>query len=302
MEKILDNTSCHCCKEGEYLSFRNIWNSKDKDLHSKKFFIYEIKDYIPNLNEAIEDSYMCLNANCKHVYRHFKKDIAAFHRDDYRKKELVENHTNTLLSMGDEQKILKRHERFKTALHIVKSYIKPEHDVLEVASGRGYFLGLAKNYFKSITGMDIDPKTKIHNSQINPEVNYIVSDFNEMKETKKYDCLLAFDVLEHIENLNSFVKKAYNLTDKYVLIQVPIGRPIIPPNAAAMENKPIYTDNAGQNVSLEFDGHLHYFTENSLIRLFTKDNLFECSFIYKSKPKQLASGLEILAVFKKQGD
>jgi hypothetical protein len=113
---------------------------------------------------------------------------------------------------------------------------------------------------------------------------------------------LAFDVLEHVENLNDFVKKAYNLTEKYVLIQVPIGRPIIPPNATSMKNKPTYTDNAGQNVSLEFDGHLHYFTQNSLVRLFTKDNLFKCSFIYKSKPEQLANGFEILAVFEKQGD
>jgi len=48
-----------------------------------------------------------------------------------------------------------------------------------------------------------------------------------------------------------------------------------------------------------FDGHLHYFTELSIIRLFTKNDVFKCVFMYKTKPGEVAGGPELLCVFEK---
>ena len=288
---------CHCCDDGCYKSFSDIVN--DKEIISDKVYIHAIKSHIPNFNEAIEDSYMCLNAACKHIYRNYRDDIISHHVDDYRDHQWSKETKS--LDMGSEEKIKLRSARFKNILHMIETHVDKDSDVLEIASGRGYFLLLVKNYFKSITGMDIDPKTKIHNETINPEVPYIVSDFLEMDEDKQYDVIFALDVLEHIENIQDFPKKISKLAKK-VVVQVPTDRPIVPPNVHLMHPKPEYKTTDGSLLSVEFDGHLHYFTEFSLNNLFTKDNIFKCSFLYKSKAGELAGGPEILAVYEKIGD
>ena len=291
---------CHCCGQDTYESYLSILHSRDIDKHSNKAYIHSLFHYAPSI-DAMEDSYMCLNPLCKHTYRNYKGDIKDFHKNDYRAHQLSKS--DGFLDMGSEKKMLLRRKRFQMALRFVISHAKPKHNILEIASGRGYFLTIAKNYFKSATGMDIDPKTKVHNSRINPEVDYIVCDFLEMPEDKKYDVIFAFDVLEHIENIKDFPKKIHKLGEK-VVIQVPVNRPIIPPNLHLLDEKdrPIYRDNAGNKLQTKFDGHLHYFTENSLHNLFTKDNLFKCVFCYTSKAGELAAGQELLAVYEKIGD
>ena len=122
-----------------------------------------------------------------------------------------------------------------------------------------------------------------------------------MDEDKQYDVIFALDVLEHIEDIQSFPKKISKLAKK-VVVQVPTDRPIIPPNIHLMHPKPKYTTADGYPVSTDFDGHLHYFTEFSLNNLFTKDNMFKCLFLYKSEACELAGGPEILAVYEKIGD
>jgi len=281
------------------MSFEDMWAAGNKKNTSEKFYVYEKLPFMPNLEESIKDSYMCINPMCKHIYRHYKKDIEEFHKTEYRKIQQT-SPTDNRLTMGSSEEVILKKRRFMNALHILQSVLARDQDVLEVASGRGYFLLTAKNYFKSLTGMDIDPKTKEHNAIINPDTPYIVSNILEYPENKQYDSVVAFDVLEHIEDIGLFVEKMHSIARKSVVIQVPVDRPIIPPNAHLMENIKPYVDDAGNKISMGFDGHIQYFSENSLNNLFTKDNLFKCVFMGKAMHGQLATGCEILAVFAKQ--
>jgi hypothetical protein len=109
-----------------------------------------------------------------------------------------------------------------------------------------------------------------------------------LPENKKYDIVVAMDVLEHVENIKEFAQKMHSLTNKYAVIQIPVERGLKCPNDPALQG------------GREFDGHLHYFSEFSLNNLFIKDDMFKCVFMYKSFPKELANGREIFAIFEKK--
>ena len=89
------------------------------------------------------------------------------------------------------------------------------------------------------------------------------------------------DMLEHIEGVNEFVIKMDSIVREYIVVQVPIARALPPVNP-------------------NFDGHVHYFSEDSLKTLFTKKDFFECVHIHTSLPNELANGRELIAVFKKR--
>ncbi len=160
-----------------------------------------------------------------------------------------------------------------------------------MASGRGYALNVAKEILKSVTGSDIDPKVVDHNKIFNPDVEIRLYDILKMPEEDKYDVIMAFDVLEHIEEADKFASKMYGLANKYVMIQVPVDRKIAPPNFHLIKNPEPH--------HAPFDGHVHYFTEHSLNNLFTKDGMFKCVFMYKTERGEVANGREIMAVFEK---
>ena len=166
-----------------------------------------------------------------------------------------------------------------------------DYNVIEIAPGRGFFLGVIKNYFNSISGVDIDPKVIAHNKILYDNIDIQLYNVLDMPENQKYDVVFAFDILEHLENINKFALKAHALANKYIVVQVPIGRPIVPPNYHLLKNP--------KEHHTPFDGHLHYFSQFSLNNLLTKDGLFECVLMYKTHPFETAGGRELLTVFKK---
>jgi hypothetical protein len=233
-----------------------------------------------HIRGAPKGTYSC--TTCKHIYRHsYMKTALEFHSQggDYRKGE-YDTETGMFKDIYKmPTKVAIRRQRVNAQLSMVSEYISKEQTALEVASGKGFLLTELKDRFSEVTGMDLHPAVAKHNNVVNPHADFIVCDYLKMKEEKKYDVILAFDVMEHIEDANKFVEKTAALANEYAIIQVPADRKLKPINPG-------------------FDGHVHYFSEQSLKAIFTKNNLFDCMFMYKSKPKELANGREILAVFK----
>jgi hypothetical protein len=224
------------------------------------------------------DTYRC--PSCGHIHRHYYFSSLDFHAGDkYREGQF--DIEKDLFKEVSPQEREKRKERVLKQLSIVGEYISPNQTALEVASGKGFMLSEAKHFFKKLTGNDLHPTVAKHNKLTNPEVEILVCDILDIAEDTKYDTVLAFDVLEHIEDANSFVNKISAITNKYVVVQVPVDRSLPPPNP-------------------NFDGHVHYFSKASLNELFTKNNLFQCRFMYKSKRGELANGPELIAVFERQ--
>ena len=299
------STKCHCCDEGIYISM--------SDVHDKYLQIAQSKQTDPlnqrdinkedNYNncclieisrnhdivtpqEDLVDSYFCSMTDCKHIYRDYYEDISDFHAGEYRQDQIM---GDNLLDMGDRNRWQMRIDRCNRQLNMVSGFIDENDKCLELAVGRGYMLSVAKKYFTDMNGVDIDPKTIEHNKITNPEVNLILANILDLPEDTKYDVLIAMDVLEHVEDLNGFINKIYNITNKYIILQVPVDRPLIPPNFHLLKNP--------KRHQTKFDGHLHYFTKLSILKLFTKNNLFKSKFMYKSVPGELAGGPELLCVF-----
>lgn len=233
-----------------------------------------------------KDTYRC--KQCKHIYRHsYITSALETHSlgGTYRNKEYdVENETfQDLEKLKGKKHLIIRAERVKKQLDTVINFFSKSDTVLEVASGKGFMLTQLLDYFDNVTGMDLHPYVKNYNKKNNPRAEFIVCDFLEFPEENKYDVIFAMDVMEHIEDANKFVNKMAALANKYVVVQVPVDRSLKLVN----------------NKSKGFDGHVHYFSEESLKSVFTKNNLFQCEFIYKSKRHELANGPELIAVFKR---
>lgn len=104
--------------------------------------------------------------------------------------------------------------------------------ILDVGCGGGLVSeGIAK-LGADVTGIDFIEENirvaKKHAKQSKLEINYIVKDFEKERLTSKYDVIIIFEVLEHLENWMSFLEKIQkNLKPKGVLIASTINRNLI---------------------------------------------------------------------------
>ena len=104
--------------------------------------------------------------------------------------------------------------------------------ILDIGCGGGLVSeGIAK-LGADVTGIDFIEENirvaKKHAKQSKLEINYIVKDFEKERLTSKYDVIIIFEVLEHLENWKSFLEKIQkNLKPKGVLIASTINRNLI---------------------------------------------------------------------------
>ena len=104
--------------------------------------------------------------------------------------------------------------------------------ILDLGCGGGLVSeGIAK-LGADVTGIDFIEENirvaKKHAKQNKLEINYIVKDFEKERLTSKYDVIIIFEVLEHLENWKSFLEKIQkNLKPKGVLIASTINRNLI---------------------------------------------------------------------------
>ena len=104
--------------------------------------------------------------------------------------------------------------------------------ILDLGCGGGLVSeGIAK-LGADVTGIDFIEENirvaKKHAKQSKLEINYIVKDFEKERLSSKYDVIIIFEVLEHLENWKSFLEKIQkNLKPKGVLIASTINRNLI---------------------------------------------------------------------------
>ncbi|MBT3777987.1 MAG: bifunctional 2-polyprenyl-6-hydroxyphenol methylase/3-demethylubiquinol 3-O-methyltransferase UbiG [Pelagibacteraceae bacterium] len=104
--------------------------------------------------------------------------------------------------------------------------------ILDLGCGGGLVSeGIAK-LGADVTGIDFIEENirvaKKHAKQSKLEINYIVKDFEKERLTSKYDVIIIFEVLEHLENWKFFLEKIQkNLKPKGVLIASTINRNLI---------------------------------------------------------------------------
>ena len=223
-------------------------------------------------NAVIPDTFFCIH--CNHIFRKYNGDVVEYHRKKYR-------------SSGEEGSDMYPESERKHYINNIKKVVLPYIDknmtALEIGSGDGLFAKEIKNHLLNITCLDVDSKMTKMCSDFGFES--LTGDVLELEETKKFDVVFGFDVLEHVLDIQSFKEKANKIVNKFLILQVPVNRNLVPPN------------DYNRGTADSFDGHSHYFNSKSITELFRE--YFDVVKIGMSRHGELARGQEMLCIFKK---
>jgi predicted TPR repeat methyltransferase len=187
--------------------------------------------------------------SCGHGFREYTGDIIEYHARDYRKmfnrtsNEFDKNGTVTKKFHDVRKDIVSR--RYE----IVKKYLNKHKSVLDIGSGAGTFANEISSISGSIECLELDPALVKESRRLGFKT--YCSDFDSCKFNQKYDIVFAWHVLEHIVDIDKFIIKCKELANEYIIIEVPSKR----------------------KAKDRFDGHVHYFNEDSLTRLFNNHGL-----------------------------
>lgn len=108
---------------------------------------------------------------------------------------------------------------------LIKKLIKNKGSLLDIGAGIGIFINAFKKIRTSIelTACDINFEAISYLKSKFPNVNTINSDFLNLDENKKYDCITLWDAFEHLVDPKKFIKKIYKLLKRngYLVLSTP---------------------------------------------------------------------------------
>ena len=91
-------------------------------------------------------------------------------------------------------------------------------EILDIGCGGGLLTEPMSRLGGNLTGIDASEKNiniaKIHAKKNNLKINYICSSPEKLNTKKKYDVILNMEVVEHVENLEIFIKSSSSLLKK----------------------------------------------------------------------------------------
>ena len=109
--------------------------------------------------------------------------------------------------------------------HLVKEFnIKNKNkplsklEILDIGCGGGLLTEPMHRLGGKLTGVDASKKNiniaKIHAKKKKLKINYICSSPEKLKSSKKYDVILNMEIVEHVRDLNFFIKSSSHLLKK----------------------------------------------------------------------------------------
>lgn len=204
--------------------------------------------------------YKCIE--CRHTYIAYDGDGLMYHKVLYRTPGQAGSRANHEQTGEIENGKFtpgfhKRRENIcKKRIEFINPFINEVDSLLDIGAGGGTFLNMVKDKFTLAEGTEISDVCNA--SLTNDGYKVYHGAFTQMKIDKVYDLVTCWHVLEHIQDLTTFPQKLFDVTGKYAILEVPINRRLRNPDDA-------------------FDGHFHYFSEQSLRCLF--EDLFEVDYI-----------------------
>ena len=91
-------------------------------------------------------------------------------------------------------------------------------DILDIGCGGGLLCEPLSRFGANVTGIDASEKninvTKIHSKKNNLKITYICSSPENLDLKKKFDVILNMEVVEHVNDVNFFIKKSSEFLKK----------------------------------------------------------------------------------------
>jgi len=153
---------------------------------------------------------VCSGCNFHFIPPHFRKTIQY---TQYKNADV----TKAVRSGNNWVKIQRHKLRFK----FIRKYIKGGH-LFDLGAGWGHFMLAARELGYETTGIEIAEQPYLYCvNDLKLPVKHI--DFFEMDPALKYDIITMWDVLEHIDMADVFLKKCnvHTKTGGYLFLQVP---------------------------------------------------------------------------------
>jgi len=200
---------------------------------------------------SVKDVYKC--PSCKHVFVDYQDDGLSYHRNEYRTNKHGNRTTGEVIDGKFTDKFHSvRHHIMKSRCNIIKNIVDDCDSMLDIGAGGGSFVNMVRDRFKHL---QIDCQ-EISNLCVNNLIEYgyenvYHGDINDIDFNKSYDLVTCWHVLEHIKDLHAFVDTVDKITNRYLILEVPIKRRLRYPNDGG------------------WDGHYHYFSEESMRMLFS---------------------------------
>ncbi len=122
--------------------------------------------------------------------------------------------------------------RIKYIQKSLNKYNLNNYKILDIGCGGGLISEALCKLGADVTGIDFVKENiiaaKIHAKKNNLKINYLVKNFEKEKIISKFDAIVIFEVLEHLNDWESFIKKIRkNLKKNGVLIISTINRNLI---------------------------------------------------------------------------
>ena len=106
----------------------------------------------------------------------------------------------------------------KKSKKISNNFISSEYDVLDIGCGGGLLSEPMCRLGANVVGIDASQKNidiaKFHAKKNKLKINYICASPETLKIIKKFDVILNMEIVEHVEDVNFFIKKSSELLKK----------------------------------------------------------------------------------------
>jgi 2-polyprenyl-3-methyl-5-hydroxy-6-metoxy-1,4-benzoquinol methylase len=188
-------------------------------------------------------------SSCTHRYQDPECNPTEFHRKQYRqitrrtRGEFDANHKVTSKFHDSRRWIVnKRYE-------IIQSLLDKNQLVLDIGAGAGTFANRIKNSVRDIHCIELDPDLIKECRRLGFKT--FNSDFLDMPDERRYHIVCAWHVLEHVNDIYTFIEHAYRMCNQYLVFEIPSERKI--PD--------------------KFNGHVHYFSRQSLTHFLNTLNI-----------------------------
>lgn len=159
-----------------------------------------------------ENFAVCVCENCTH---HF---VPTFYRKKIEYSQYKNADVTAAVRAGNNWIKVQRHKlRFKFIQKFIKS-----GKLFDLGAGWGHFMLAGKELGYDIYGVEISEQPYLYCvNDLKLPVDHI--DFFEMDGSRKFDLITMWDVLEHIDKADVFLKKCAELTEPggYLFLQVP---------------------------------------------------------------------------------
>lgn len=193
---------------------------------------------------------------CNHIYVDYPDDGLNYHKNEYRRNNHGTRGSHEIVNgLFTDSFHNFRKNICQARISSIEEILPECNTLLDIGAGGGTFVNAIKHNF------DIVECQEISDICVNNLKNYgyktYHGDFNIINFNMSYDLVTCWHVLEHIKDIHLFAERVSKITNKYLVLEVPL-----------LNSKGARSRGIKDLDEKNWDGHYHYFSKESMIKLF----------------------------------